>query len=188
MKMSKYDTKFVLPTIEGTPIDSLNRRAAAVGSPGYAMQTAHANYNGHHVSLYWNDYKGYYVADYTWAGRNVIARGTFKQCLDACVTYYEKGHIGACVWITPRVDDPKLSDDTEALELIAANPQIITKEEDEANGSHLTWQHHCAIESVKDYCFPGQISLRFDWDLMQESDDRDNYINNLKAKYGNAYY
>jgi hypothetical protein len=180
--MSKFKVQFVLPTIPGTPIDSLNRCAAAKGSPGYARQTANVNFNGHHVTLSWNDCRGYYITEYFWAERVVLARGSFAECFRAAVSYYEKGHIGAAVWFSPKEDD------TEALELIATNPAIITKEEDDAKESYMTWQHHCAIASVKDYCFPGAFAMRFDWELMQAAASEDDYKDALKAKYGNTYY
>lgn len=39
--------EYHLPVIPFSPIDALNRRAAAVGSIGYAEAASHANYNGH---------------------------------------------------------------------------------------------------------------------------------------------
>lgn len=57
-------------------IDAINRQAAAQGSVRYAMATADADYNGHALALYWNDYRGYYVLDYHWGERVVLHRGT----------------------------------------------------------------------------------------------------------------
>ena len=176
MMMKEYE----LPTIPYGPIDALNRRAAAVGSPGYAIKTAHANYNGHHVTVWWNDYKGYYIADYTWAGRIVIARGDFASCFAAAVAYYNKGDLAACVWFTLKEGDE------EALKLIASDNRIIEK--GTASRDWYTWQHECAVQSVKDYCFPGAFALRFDWELMQAVDSEKEYTEALKAKYINAYY
>jgi hypothetical protein len=62
-----------------SPIDAHNRAAAAKGSSRYAGATAGADYNGYHVTLAWNDYRRYYVAEYFWAGRVVIARGGFEN-------------------------------------------------------------------------------------------------------------
>lgn len=103
-----------LPTIAYTPIDALNRRAAAVGSPGYAQAAAYADYNGHRVTVTWNDYRGYYIAEYFWAGRVVLARGTFAQCLTAALAEYGRGALGTSVWATVQADD------AEALALAAA--------------------------------------------------------------------
>lgn len=44
------------------------------------------------------------------------------------------------------------------------------------------------MESVRDYCFPGQIKLIFDWELMQAAEDRDAYIEALKEKYNGRPY
>lgn len=96
---------FFIPTRPFTPIDSLNRRAAAVGSPNYAMISANVNYNGHAVTLDWNDYRRYYIAQYWWAGRNVIARGEFAQCLRAVINEFNRGALGSSATVRPRADD-----------------------------------------------------------------------------------
>ena len=67
-----------LETIPITPIDLINRRAVATGSPQNAMAAEHEDYNGHHVSV---SFKPHAVsgpiwnAEYSWAGRVVSARG-----------------------------------------------------------------------------------------------------------------
>jgi hypothetical protein len=86
-----------LPRIQTTLVEEINRRAAATGSVTYAMQTAHADYNGHYVRVWYNDYKGYWIAEYHWGGRVVIARGTAKECLLAGHDYYKRGAKGATV-------------------------------------------------------------------------------------------
>jgi len=97
--------EYHLPERPFTPIDSLNRRAAALGSPRYALAAGHANYNGHHVTLNWNDFRRYYVAEYFWAGRMVIARGRFEHCLAATLEEYKRGALGASAGLYPREDD-----------------------------------------------------------------------------------
>ncbi len=82
---------FHLPVRPYSPIDALNRRAAALGSPRCAELTSHADYNGHHVTVSWNSYRNYYVAEYTWAGRVVLARGSFEVCLAAALAEYRRG-------------------------------------------------------------------------------------------------
>lgn len=37
---------------------------------------------------------------------------------------------------------------------------------------------------MRDYCFPNQIRLIFDWEIMQQSSDRKDYEARLKAKHG----
>ena len=71
---------FHLPVRPYSPIDALNRRAAALGSPGYAQATAYADYNGHHVTLSYNSYRGYYIAQYFWA-ENIATQAEGLRCL-----------------------------------------------------------------------------------------------------------
>jgi hypothetical protein len=74
---------FHLPTKPLSKIDAINRCAAATGSCRTAMLCADADYNGHALAAYHNDYRGYYVCDYTWAGRVVVARGSAEGVLRA---------------------------------------------------------------------------------------------------------
>ena len=91
--------RYHLPTIACTPVDIINRRAAATGSVGYAMQTAYANYNGHHVGVSFNTYRGYWIAEYHWGERVVIARGSLVDVLRAARDYYSRGDKGATVCV-----------------------------------------------------------------------------------------
>lgn len=86
-----------LPTVPMTLIDAINRRAAATGSVMYAVQTAHADYNGHYVRVYFNDYRGYWLAEYQWGERVVLRRGTAQECLRAAHDYYKRGDKGSTV-------------------------------------------------------------------------------------------
>ena len=91
--MSKYQ----LPEIALTPIDIINRRAAATGSMRYAQLASDADYNGHRVTV---SFKPHAVsgptwnAEYYWGGRVVIGRGTFSCCLAAAKDEYAKGAHG----------------------------------------------------------------------------------------------
>ena len=58
--------EYHVPTRPYSVIDSLNRRAAALGSPRYGMLASAANYNGHRVEVWWNSYKQCYIAEYIW--------------------------------------------------------------------------------------------------------------------------
>jgi hypothetical protein len=181
-------TVFHLPVRPYSPIDALNRRAAAVGSPRYVEATGYANYNGHHVTLSWNEYRRYYVADYFWAGRIVIARGRFETCLAATVAEYARGALGASASVCPREDDEAailLCRSTEGL----VDGYIWTKDE---NGRRLaphwyTWRHECAAASARDYANPQSLAMVFDWELMQASETREAYETALRAKYGRVY-
>ena len=171
---------FHFPTRPYTPIDALNRRAAAVGSPGYAMGAAHADYNGHNVSVSWNDYRRYHIAQYYWAGRYVLARGSFADCLAAATDYYNRGALGASVLVAPRADD------TDAIALCRSAPGLVEGPQPQTP-DWWTWRHTAAAESARDYANPGALCLMFDWELMQRCDSRDAYESALRTKYGTAF-
>jgi hypothetical protein len=170
-----------MPVRPYSPIDALNRRAAALGSPGYAAMTAYADYNGHHVTLNWNEYRGYYVAEYYWAGRVVIARGSFADCLRATLREHARGALGSSATIVPREDD------ADALALCRATPELVSGEMPRCSPPWHTWRHECAAASVRDYATPRALRMHFDWELMLASETRDAYESALVAKYGNAW-
>ena len=163
------------------PIDALNRRAAALGSPGYAMAASGANYNGHRISVSYNDYRGYYIAQYYWGERVVLARGSFEHCLRAALDYYERGALGASVSVCPREDD------AEANALCEAEPLLKPGALSEDPREWYTWRHQCAAASARDSANPRMLVMRFDWDLMQASASEEDYCAALRAKYGREY-
>jgi len=177
--MSTPSREYHLPERPFTPIDSLNRRAAALGSPRYAQATGHANYNGHHVTLNWNDYRRYYVAEYFWAGRMVIARGSFAHCLAATLEEYNRGALGASAGISPREDD------VEAIVLCDSTTALHPGREPARDW--YTWRHECAAASARDYANPRGMVMIFDWDLMQASPDQKAYEEALQARHGRIY-
>lgn len=106
------------PTIPLTPIDLINRRAAATGSPGYAMAASYADYNGHHVTV---SFKPHAVcgpiwnAEYFWAGRVVIGRGSFEHCVRAAKQEHERGAHGTTVRIYLDTEAPESLDEQVAI-------------------------------------------------------------------------
>lgn len=120
-----------LPTRPYTIIGAINRRSAATGSARFADLASHADYNGHFVSVYFNDYRQYWVADYTWAGRIVLGRGTLANCLSAAKAEYDRGALGACVVVTVESEEDK-----QEAELFGFQPY--SKEIQEAYNK--TWQ------------------------------------------------
>lgn len=64
-----------------TLVDLINRVSASIGSVAIAQSSEYSNYNGHSVRMSFNDRRGYWIVEYTWAGRQVIARGSFKEVL-----------------------------------------------------------------------------------------------------------
>lgn len=91
---------FVLPIRPYSIIDALNRRALAIGGVRAAQLGAHEDYNGHAVRVWFNDYRGHWVADYTWGGPVVLARGNLDTCLAAAVREYGRGALGASAEVT----------------------------------------------------------------------------------------
>lgn len=89
----------------GTLIDMINRHAAATGSMSYAMAAADADYNGHYVTVSFNDYRNYWVASYTWAGRRVLCRGTFEDCLRAAMAEHDRGAKFSTVMAYPLTEE-----------------------------------------------------------------------------------
>jgi hypothetical protein len=188
MSRQKF-VEFHLPVRPYSPIDAHNRSAAAKGSPRYAALTSHSDYNGHHVTLSWNDYRRYYVAEYFWAGRIVIARGDFATCLRATLDEYARGALGASATIL--VPDS----DTEALDAAGAEVSLIPGSlwrEDGGfrrlkEGEWWTWRHAVGHESARDMANPGCPVLIFDWQICQEADNRAAYEAMVRAKYGRVY-
>lgn len=182
--------EFHIPTRPYTPIDAHNRAAAAHGSPRYAQLTSHADYNGHHVTLSWNDYRQYYVAEYFWAGRVVIGRGDFASCLDAVLCEHARGALGASATIMVKADDQ------EALDLVRGKPEICAGSiwgdapggmRELSNGSWWTWRHDVGRESARDMANPRCPVLIFDWDLCLSVESRAAYETSLRTKYGRVY-
>lgn len=168
---------YYLPEREFSPIDALNRRAAALGSPRYAELSAHADYNGHQVRLTWNNYRGYYVAEYFWAGRVVLARGSFFECLSATLSEWRRGALGSSAVISPRADD------LDAALLCENSPDLVL----ETDRSWYSWRHTVAAESARDYANPYRLVRVFDWDLLQLAVDESSYTAAVVAKHGRAW-
>lgn len=164
-----------------SPIDALNRRAAKVGSPGYAMLTANVNYNGHHISVSYNTYRKYYIAEYCWAGRVVLSRGTLTQCVAAAMTYYNRGDLGASVSI-----GHIRSEDEAELDALVAQHGLVPGDAPRKL-TWYTWRHEAAVESVRDYANPGGFTMVFDWEIMQAVSTREEYENAIRTKYGRVY-
>lgn len=172
-------TCFHIPTRPYSPIDAHNRRAAAVGSPRYAAAASNANYNGHRVSVTWNDYRGYYIAEYYWAGRVVLARGSFEQCLRAAVEEHNRGALGSSVVVYPREGD------AETIALCERTPELVPGVIERIS-EWWTWRHEAASEGVRDFRSPAPV-LIFDWPLMEATESREAYEAALRAKYGRVY-
>jgi len=112
--MTNANQMFWLSTRPYTLVDAINRAAAATGSVRYAQAAAGANYNGHSVSVAWNEYRKYWVTEYYWGERVVLYRGrSLEQALQAAKQEYDRGALGARCTFTAR-------DENEAAAALAA--------------------------------------------------------------------
>jgi hypothetical protein len=172
--------EFHVPTRPCSPIDSLNRRAAAVGSVRYAQVSARANYNGHGVTVEFNSHRRYYTAEYYWAERHVIERGTFIECLRAALRYYDEGALGASVSVIVPAEH------ADALKACESEPRL-DRGPLPRDPAWYTWQHECAAAAARDSANPRSPVMHFDWELMQASSDRAAYEAALRNKYGRVW-
>jgi hypothetical protein len=97
-------TMMYLPIRPYGVIDAINRVALATGGVRGAMAGSHADYNGHSTQVSFNDRRQYWVAEYTWAGRNVLARGEFESCVQAAKHEWDRGALGAAAQVKCLMD------------------------------------------------------------------------------------
>lgn len=97
--------EFHLPTKPVTLIQKINRVAAATGSPRNAQLTRTADYNGHAITATFNEYRKYYVAEYYWGERVVVARGDCRRVVSAAVREYQSGGAAASLRVRVRAED-----------------------------------------------------------------------------------
>ena len=80
-----------------TAIGLINKILTATGSTAGALSSEFADFNGHHITVSFNDYKEYWIAYYYWAGRRVLARGSFSECVGAALDANKTNGEGGCV-------------------------------------------------------------------------------------------
>ena len=125
--------EFHVPTKPYSVVDAINRVAAAQGSIGYAMASVGADYNGHNLNLWFNDYKGYYICEYFWGERVVLARSyDIREALDASLLALERQGKGANLRISVRPEDAAI---------VRKYPQVIEGKEELEACSWYTWRH-----------------------------------------------
>lgn len=180
-KQTAFQADWHIPEIPYSPIDALNRRAAALGSPGYAQVTHYADYNGHRVSVCWNDYRGYYIAEYWYGGRVVLARGRFLDVMRAAIQEYRRGALGCAVSVGLRAGD------TEAEKICRNTSELVPGDLNSSDRPWYTWKHTCAARSARDSANPGALRMNFDWELLQASSTEEEYEKALADKFGRAW-
>ena len=98
--------EFFIPTKPYSIIDAVNRMALATGSVQGAISGQSADFNGHRLRLEWNNYRSYYVGEYTWNGRNVFHRGTdFEAALCVSLNEFDRGGRGTSLYVSPHGDE-----------------------------------------------------------------------------------
>ena len=94
---------FHLPTKPYTIVDAVNRRAAATGSSRNAIAVAGADYNGHRLTLEWNDFRRYYVGEYHWGERVIFVRSAdFSEAIRASKFEFARQGKGASLVVKPK--------------------------------------------------------------------------------------
>jgi hypothetical protein len=162
-----------LPTRPYTLVDAINRCAAATGSVRYAMLAADANYNGHHVTVSYNDYRDYCVCEHYWGGRVVHARGSMAAVLRAGRYEYDLDHRGTSV----RTCD--LTPDEAATALSLGYMPWSAEAEETWNALWYTELHACASEALSDARHFGYDTAHL---LMQASSKIDYYERKERAR------
>ena len=153
-----------LPTRPYTLVDAVNRAAAATGSVRYAMLAADAIYNGHHVTVTYNDYRDYCICENYWGGRVVHARGSMESALRAGRYEYDLGHRGTSVATCDLTPD-------EAKVALALGYIPWSKEAEKAwDALWYTELHECVGEALRDARYFGGDTVHL---LLQASDKID---------------
>lgn len=132
-----------------TPVDLINRHAAATGSYSYAMASCEANYNGHSVRVSFKPHAmsgPLWNAEYWWAGRNVIGRGSLARCLRAAQRELARGARGTCVVAYVHPEAPE-SFEAQTAAMIAAGLSLDTSDS-RAHSAWWTGTHAAVSDSI----------------------------------------
>lgn len=136
--------RYWLPTRPYSVVDAVNRAALATGSVRYAQQAANSGYNGHSVTVSYNDFRNYCICEHYWGERVVHARGSMKTALRAGRAEYDLGNRGT------RVVTCNLTPE-ESQEAVALGYIPWSAEGEEAwNALWYTELHGCVGEALGD--------------------------------------
>jgi len=163
MKNEEKRKSYWLKTIPYSPVDLINRRAAATGSVSYAMATADAGYNGHLISV---SFKPHAVsgpiwnAEYTWGGRVVIGRGSLESCLKAAKRKYDQGDKGCVVKGRTHEEAPMSLEEQEQLFKEFGFEERTEESEQKHRETWWTGTHEAVQEalSYQERWFPGSAA------------------------------
>lgn len=146
-----------IPTRPYTLVDAVNRGAAATGNLRHAMLAADALYNGHAVTVMYNEYHDYCICehfDYSrcerfWGDRVVHCRGSMESALRAGRHEYDLGHRGTSVRTCNLT--PEEADVAQALGYVPWSEEI----EKSWSAAWYTELHGCVGEALDDARFCG---------------------------------
>lgn len=164
--------RYWLPTRPYTLVDAVNRCAASTGSVRYAMQSADANYNGHSVTVAYNDYRDYCVCEHYWGERVVHARGSMETALRAGRSEYDLGHRGA------RVTTCDLTPEESQVALSLGYIPWSVEAEEAWNALWYTELHSCVGEAWNDARHGGGDTVHL---LLQSSSKVDYHERKVRA-------
>lgn len=168
---------FHAPKIELSLVDCHNRMAAATGSATYAQAASNADYNGHAVTVQFNDYTDRYVCFYSWSGTQYLARGSFDTCVDAAMAYYARGHRGASAMVT--LEGNHGAAIAYAQTLPGLLPGKLPREP-----AWWTWRHKIAAQSGDR---GNRAALAFDLKLLESAESEEDYVAELRKTRGWIY-
>lgn len=171
-----------LPTIPYSPVDLVNRRAAATGSVAYAKAAHHGDYNGHFVRVYFNTFRKYWVCDYTWAGRNVLGRGSLRSVLSAAKREYDRGARGTRVHL--KIDD-KAPEPVEEQKAMAREFGFVESRPDDEKPDWWTDAHEVARDALHwEKHFPGIVgfALKYEGTFADWPKARDTWIEEKRPR------
>ena len=164
--------RYWLPTRPYTLVDAINRAAAATGSVRYARLSADASYNGHSVTVTYNDYRDYCICEHFWGGRVVHARGSMEAALRAGRREYDLGHRGTSVGTCA------LSPDEATIALSIGYVPWSPEAEEAWNALWYTDLHECVGEALRDARYFGGDTAHL---LLQASDKIDYHERRQRA-------
>jgi hypothetical protein len=157
--------RYWLPTRPYTLVDAVNRCAAATSSVRYARQVADAGYNGHSVTVNYNDYRDYCLCEHYWGERVVHARGSMEAALRAGRVEYDLGHRGT------RVATCDLTPGEAQVALALGYIPWSMEAEEAWNALWYTELHGCVGEAMGDARFGGCDTVH----LLLQSSSRVDY-------------
>lgn len=141
--------RYWLPTRPYTLVDAVNRAAAATASVRYAQRAADAGYNGHSVTVTYNDYRDYCLCEHYWGERVVHARGSMETALRAGRYEYDLGNRGT------RVATCDLTPEEARVALSLGYIPWSEEAEETWNALWYTELHGCVGEALGDGRFGG---------------------------------